>query len=223
MILTALLRAFPQIFTPQARGLLARTLLLTLLVFAMLGAGLWWGLRALIAWAGWAQGAGLAGAAAAAILGIVALWLLFRVVAMAILGFFSDSIVIAVETRDYPAAAVTARPVSFGGGLRFAFRSVARTVGWNLLFLPLYLLLLVTGIGTAIIFLGLNAYLLGRDLAEMVEPRHPDLPPIAGTRRWLMGLASALLFLLPVVNLLAPIWSAAMAVHMLHGRRRTIP
>jgi uncharacterized protein involved in cysteine biosynthesis len=34
-----------------------------------------------------------------------------------------------------------------------------------------------------------------------------------------MGLVSALLFLLPFINLLAPIWSAAMAVHMLHGVR----
>jgi uncharacterized protein involved in cysteine biosynthesis len=34
-----------------------------------------------------------------------------------------------------------------------------------------------------------------------------------------MGLVSALLFLVPVANLLAPIFSAAMAVHMLLGRK----
>lgn len=95
-----------------------------------------------------------------------------------------------------------------------------RTIGWNLLALPAYILLLATGVGTIGLFLTLNAYLLGRDLADMVEPRHPDLPPMARLDRWLMGLVSALLFLVPLVNLLAPIWSAAMAVHMLHGARR---
>ena len=35
----------------------------------------------------------------------------------------------------------------------------------------------------------------------MVEPRHPALPPIPRGSRWLMGLVSALLFLVPLVNL----------------------
>ena len=222
MIIAALLRAFPQIFMPAARGLLARTLLLTLLIFALLGVALWWGIGAFVGWMGWRTG-GFAEAAATAILAVLAFWLLFRAIAMAVMGFFADTIVIAVEQRDYPAAATTARPVSFAQGLRFALRSLARTIGWNLLAMPLYIALLVTGVGTIGLFLALNAYLLGRDLAEMVEPRHPDLPPIGRASRWLMGLASALLFLVPVVNLLAPIWSAAMAVHMLHGRKRMTP
>jgi len=44
-------------------------------------------------------------------------------------------------------------------------------------------------------------------------------PPLPRGGRWLMGLVSALLFLVPLVNLLAPIFSAAMAVHMLLGRK----
>lgn len=69
--------------------------------------------------------------------------------------------------------------------------------------------------------LTLNAYLLGRDLSDMVEQRHPGLPPIPRIDRWLMGLVSALVFVVPFINLLAPVWSAAMAVHMLHGARNT--
>ena len=90
-----------------------------------------------------------------------------------------------------------------------------------MLALPAYLFLLVTGVGTIALFLALNAYLLGRDMADMVEPRHPALPPIGRGSRWLMGLLSAIAFLVPLVNLLAPIWSAAMAVHMLHGQRKS--
>ena len=63
--------------------------------------------------------------------------------------------------------------------LSFALASLARTIGWNVIALPAYILLLVTGVGTVGLFLGLNAYLLGRDMADMVEPRHPALPPLS--------------------------------------------
>ncbi len=224
MILSAAFRALPQIFHPAARRVLLRSLLLTLLLFVLLGIGVGGGLHAFLLWMGWGGqaggGQGWAEATATGLVTLLAGWLLFRALAMAILGFFSDSIVIAVESESYAEAAAQARPVSVAQGLRFALASLARNIGWNLLALPFYIALLVTGIGTIGLFLALNAYLLGRDLADMVEPRHPELPPIGRSTRWLMGLVSAGLFLLPVVNLLAPIWSAAMAVHVLHGRKR---
>ncbi|HEX7782811.1 MAG TPA: EI24 domain-containing protein [Sphingobium sp.] len=220
MIVKALFRALPQIFHPAARAVLAKSLGLTLLIFAALGVGVWFGLRFLFVWMGWGEG-GLAGAAAAVVVVVTILvaWLLFRAVAMAVLGLFSDAIVIAVERESYPAAAAQARDLSVAAGLRFALRSVARTIGWNLVALPLYIALLVTGVGTLALFLALNGHLLGRDLADMVEGRHPELPAIPHGTRWAMGLVSALLFLVPVANLLAPILSAAMAVHVLHGQR----
>ena len=221
MILTALLRAFPTIFRPEALRLLAKTLLLTLLIFAVLGAGLWWLFHAVRLYLGWGQGAawsGVAEATVAAVVMIGAGWLLFRAVAMAVMGLFADDIVVAVERTHYPQAAMQARPIGAGRSLTIATRSLLRALGWNLLALPFYSVLLVTGIGTIGLFLALNGVLLGKDMAEMVEPRHPDLPPLSKSSRWLMGLVSALLFLIPLVNLLAPIWSAAMAVHMLHGR-----
>lgn len=219
MILHVLLRTFPQIFRPAARRLLIKSLLLTLIVFAGLGFGLFHALQILFQWQGWRLD-GPAVATLTAIGTAAAAWLLFRGVAMAIMSLFADDIVSAVERESYPAAVAGARPLGFVCSLRFAMRSLARTVGWNLLALPFYVLLLATGVGTISLFLALNGYLLGRDLADMVEPRHPGLPPITGRARWTMGFISALLFLLPVVNLLAPIWSAAMAVHMLHGRRK---
>ncbi|BAI95145.1 hypothetical protein Sj15T_30440 [Sphingobium sp. TA15] len=226
MVLAAALRAFPSIFHGAALRLLVKTLLLTLLAFALLAAALWTGIHAARLHFGWATGAGwggLAEATATAIAVIAVGWLLFRATAMAIMSLFADDIIVAVERDSYTAAAARARPVGWGRSLGFALRSVLRTLGWNLLALPAYLLLLVTGIGTLGLFLILNAALLGRDMADMVEPRHPDLPPIPRGGRWLMGLASALIFLVPGLNLLAPIWSAAMAVHMLHGARRNMP
>ena len=218
MVITAALRAFPAIFHPAALRLLGKTLLLTFLIFAMAGLGLWTAVHAVRVYFGWGGG-GLAEAAATA-LGVIALaWLLFRTIAMAAMNLFADEIIVAVERDSYPTAAAGARPLGFAASLRLALASAARTLGWNLIALPAYLLLLVTGVGTIGLFLALNAYLLGRDLADMVGPRHPGLPPISRLHRWLMGLASTLLFLIPLINLLAPIWSAAMAVHMLHGAR----
>ena len=96
--------------------------------------------------------------------------------------------------------------------------SLVRLVGGNLLALPVYILLLVTGIGTPIFALFVNALLLGRDLEAMVLARHPDRPRFDRPARWSLGLLSAASFVVPVANLLAPILSAAMAVHMLHLR-----
>ncbi|MFZ2995742.1 EI24 domain-containing protein [Sphingobium sp.] len=220
MVLTAALRAFPSIFHKRTLRLLGRTLLLTLVIFVGLAAVLWWGFHALRLHLGWGGG-GVAEATATVALMIGAGWLLFRAVAMAVMGLFADDIIEAVEQDRYPQAALTARPVGWARSGRYALASLARTIGWNLVALPGYILLLATGVGTIGLFLIVNAYLLGRDMADMVEPRHPALPPIARSSRWFMGLASALIFLIPLVNLLAPIWSAAMAVHMLLGRSRT--
>lgn len=218
MIVKALFRALPQIFHPAARAVLAKSLGLTLLLFAVLGVGVWFGLRYVFVWMGWGEG-GLAGAAAAVVVTVLVAWLLFRAVAMAVLGLFSDAIVIAVEQESYPSSAAQARDLSMAVGLRFALRSLTRTIGWNLVALPFYIALLVTGVGTLALFLALNGHLLGRDLADMVEGRHPELPAIPHGTRWAMGLVSALMFLVPVANLLAPILSAAMAVHVLHGQQ----
>ncbi|KEZ15678.1 Hypothetical protein precursor [Sphingobium yanoikuyae] len=221
MIITAALRAFPLIFHAAARRLLVKTLALTLLLFALLGVGLWGAFHATRLHFGWGEGDGWGGMAEAAATGlamIAASWLLFRTIAMLVMGLFADDVIEAVERDTYPQA--VGRSVGYARSLHYALRSVGRTLGWNLVALPAYVLLLVTGVGTIGLFLAVNAYLLGRDLADMVEPRHPGLPPIGRGNRWLMGLVSALLFLIPLVNLLAPIWSAAMAVHMLLGSRR---
>ncbi|KMS54002.1 EI24 domain-containing protein [Sphingobium cupriresistens] len=218
MVLTAALRAFPSLFHGAALRLLFKTLVLTLLIFAGSAGALWAGFHALRLHFGWGGG-GIAEATATALLMVGAGWLLFRAVAMAVMGLFADDIIEAVERDSYPQAALAARPVGWARSLRFAFASLARTLGWNLLALPAYILLLVTGVGTIGLFLMVNAYLLGRDMADMVETRHPALQPLSRGSRWLLGLVSALAFLIPLVNLLAPIWSAAMAVHMLLGRK----
>lgn len=218
MIVPAFLRALAQIGLPGVRAVLWRTLCLTLLVLALLGTGIWFGLHWLLIQLGWSQADGVGGALLSTLLIAIGVWLLFRIVAMAIVGLHADRIVVAVEQASYPARLAAARSVPFAMELRMTIRSTLRALGWNLAALPAYLLLLATGIGPPLLFLTLNAYLLGRDLAELVEARHPALPRFTSLARWQLGFASALLFLPPVVNLLAPVLGVAMATHMFHAR-----
>ncbi len=220
----AVLLALRQIAHPSTLRLVAQVAALTLLLFAALGAFGWlavtrWGAPLLAPWIDADTAGGLAILAA-----VLASWLLFRSAGMAVMGLFTDGVIAAVEADHYPAAARAAVPVPFSQGLRLGLRAGLRSVGWNLAALPLYLVLLVTGIGPFVLLLILNAVLLARDFEAMVAARHPDLPPrlLGPMRRWTLGLASSALFMVPVVNLAAPVFGAALAVHLLHTRPKGV-
>lgn len=100
-----------------------------------------------------------------------------------------------------------------------AMRSVMRVIGYNLLALPVYILLLITGVGTAIAFLLINALLLGRDLEDMLIARHGKAHgSISKLPRLLLGLLGTAGMLIPFLNLLVPVIATAMAVHLVHGK-----
>jgi CysZ protein len=151
-------------------------------------------------------------------------WLLWRAVAIAVIGLFADEVVEAVEARHYPDALKSAHHVSFARSLRMGLGSAARAVLANLVASPIYLALLITGVGTAAAFFLVNAWLLGRDFGDMVAARHmpPDALPAfrASTRvpRFLLGAAGTALLLVPILNLLGPLIGAAMATHFFHRR-----
>ena len=203
---------------------LAKSLLLTLAIFAVLGVALFYLLDWLLVWLGLDGDGGLL--AAIAVLAIVALsgWLLFRVVAIVVIGLFTEEIVDAVERKHYPHKAAIAKKASHAAQVRVALGSIGRVIGWNLLALPLYIVLLVTGVGTFVAFFLVNALLLARDLGELVAIRHVprdnwrDWLRSTRVRRLQIGLVAAALFVIPVANLLAPILGAAMAAHMLHAK-----
>lgn len=219
---TALALSIAQLGDRAVLGVLAKSLALTFALFVLLGAGVWWGVDALLA--SWTYHGALA-SAASLVVTILALWLLFRAVAVAVVGLFADTIVIAVERKHYPAALSTAWDVPFGRSLRMALASAGRFIAVNLMLAPLYLVLLATGVGTAAVFLAANAWLLGRDLGDMVSARH--LSPEAmrhwrqatAARQFLLGLAVTILFLVPFANILAPVIGAALATHVYHRSR----
>lgn len=222
---SALILTVRQLGDPAILWVLAKSLALTVLAFLILGAGLVAGARWASAAYGWGAEGGLAAAALAAIAGVAAAWLLFRAVAVPIIGFFADEVVAAIERKHYPEAAQAARTTSVAVSVRLGLASVARLIGINLLALPLYGLLLFTAIGPVVLFVAINALLLGRDLGEMVAVRHLDADArpswLRETRgeRALLGLGVTGLFLLPVVNFVAPILGAGLATHMFHRSR----
>ena len=219
----ALLLALKDLFDPRVLRILAQSLALTLLIFIAAGAAIFLGARwALRHWQ-WLGGDGAEIAGIAIALAFIGgSWLLFRAVAILVVGLFADGIVADIEGRSYPDAAQQAMPVSLAASLRLGLASVARLLAVNLLALPAYLLLLFTGVGLPLLAFAINAALLGHDLEAMVRARHPGQPPLDRKARWSLGALSAASFLVPVVNLLAPIASAAMAVHLLHLKGRDI-
>ncbi len=221
-VLISLLRAVRQMADPVVARVLMKTLLITGAVFMVLGFGLYLGLGELFAWAGWQSG-GLAEAAAAALIVVASAWLLFRIVALTVLQFFADEIVAAVEARHYPAAGRLARRLPLAREAANAGKGIARALAVNAVALPIALALWFTGIGPAIIFLGANAVLLGRELTDMTWLRH--VPPGAGAphpvpriEQIILGAIIAALMLVPLVNLAAPLVGAAAGAHLTHRR-----
>lgn len=215
--LHAFLLALRDLGSPRVLAILAQSVALTLLLLALAGAAIFFAARWAIDHWGWLDAAMRDMAGILVILGVIAgSWLLFRAVAIAVIGLFADGLVADIERRHYPAAAARAVDVGWGQSVRLALASLGRLIGGNLLALPLYVLLLVTGIGTPILALLVNALLLGRDLEAMVLARHPGRARFARSTRWPLGLLSAASFVVPIANLLAPLLGTAMAVHMLH-------
>ncbi|WP_210359385.1 EI24 domain-containing protein [Sphingomonas beigongshangi] len=218
----ALVLTLRQLGDPAILRVLAKSLAVTLVVFLAGGFGLFELLRRWLAGFAGGHDDGLAGVAAIAI-GLLAGWLLFRVVAIAIIGLFADDIVAAVETRHYPAAFAAARPVGVARAARMGLASALRACLVNLLMVPVYLALLFTAVGPVVAFTLVNAWLLGRDLGDMVASRHLDDATMRGWRRstavprFVLGLVATGLFVVPLLGLLAPIVGAAMATHLFHG------
>lgn len=219
----ALLFSIGQLGDPVFLKVLAKSLALTLVLFAIAGVGLYWLLYGFFGWLGWRETGGFAAAVAAVLIAAATGWLLFRVVAIAVIGLFTDEIVDAVEAKHYPHHHARATSAGYGAQVRVALASAGRAIGWNIVAAPLYILLMFTVIGPAIAFFLVNALLLARDLGELVAIRHVprerwrDWRRETRGKRMQIGLVAGGLFVIPVANLLAPILSAAMAAHMLHG------
>lgn len=227
MLTKAISLSFAQLGDRKIIAVFAKSMLITLVLAAALG-------FAAVKAAGWAMDGyadTIEDSAYVALHGLaqalsflIVMFFSFRIVAVPVIGFFGDEVVAAVEDRHYPDASAKAQRASFAVSLRLGVMSVLRLILVNLAALPVYLFLLITAVGPFVLFIALNALLLGRDMGEMVAVRHLDPPGVKqwlGNSRWeraALGLAITLLFLVPFANLIAPIIGAAVATHLFHRR-----
>jgi CysZ protein len=208
--------AFRQIFTPQFRAVLIKTLGLTLLLLALV----WLGLDRLVlhfvtvqtAWAATLlsiiTGVGL----------FIGLAFLLAPTSSLVAGLFLDELAEIVEREIYPPERIGhALPAGYAVWLAVRFALLSALV--NLIAL---MLLLVPGIN-AIAFFVANAYLLSREFFELAALRYRPLEEVRALRRrhplriFIAGLLIAALLAVPLLNLLTPLFGTAFMVR-LHKR-----
>ena len=223
----AALKAFIQMFSPEFRRMLFKSIGLAILVMVVVGIGLHRVLAELAA-----QGAAMAtGVDTSSHWGLKLLvWIVSFAAGLSIFAgaiflmpaitafvgsFFVDEIAEAVEHRYYPHDPP-------GHALPF-WRALIEGVSTALLAIAVYLcaapLLLFAGLGLIIMFLA-NSYLLGREYFLLAAMRFRVPAEAKVLRRahratvFLAGMVIALFVSVPVLNLAAPLFATAFMVHM---------
>jgi uncharacterized protein involved in cysteine biosynthesis len=215
----AILRAIGQLDDPDFQGVLARSLVYTVLAFAaLLGVAIWavHGAFTLHGWIAW-----LADAASGVLAALLAFWL-FLPVAGLIATLFFERVARAVERRHYPwlppahGAPIT---MQVWDGLTLAARILVLNI------VALALALALPGVGLVLGW-AVAAYAIGRGLFVAVAMRRMDRGPAESLyrdNRTSVLVAGALLALagyVPVLNLLVPVIGVAAMVHLLDATLR---
>ncbi|WP_306117264.1 MULTISPECIES: sulfate transporter family protein [unclassified Roseitalea] len=226
MLYQAARKALGELFDPALRQVLWKSVGLTI-------AGLiaiWFAVRWLVEWAAlpyltafvsplalpeWTGLVGVFAAITAGIVLAIALAFLIGPVSAIIAGVFLDDVAEHVERQDYPADA-PGTPVPLGRSVVLSVKFFGVVVAGNLAAL---LLLLVPGINL-VAFLVVNAYLLGREYFQFAAMRFHDEATVHRLRSQysatviMAGLLIAGFMAIPIVNLMTPLFGAALMVHL---------
>jgi len=210
--------AFGVVREPFAWGVMLLGLAGSLLLFAAIAGMVWW----LIGSMEWTQSGWFAGTrwdewllgGMGTLVVLVIGWFAFPLVVTSVAGMFLESLADRIERRHYPDAPVP-RHMSVGEQIRASLRMLLRALGWNLLALPFYFIPVVN----VLVYAVLNALLLSREYFQVVALRHVALEQtraIYQNHRARMirgGLMLALMFVIPGLNLFAPLLATAWMVH----------
>ena len=218
-------RAAGQLFAPEFRSVLWKSLGLTILLLLVA----WIALEAVIStflapflgpwpWLAtalvWLMGTGMF---------IGAIFLVAPVSAM-FAGVFLDDVALAVEQRNYPGDR-PGTPMAMMPSIWLAVKFTVLVVAANLLAL---LLVLLPGINFAIFFL-LNGYLVGREYFQFAAMRFCSEKDAETLRLansgivFMAGLVIAGFMAVPILNLATPVFAAAMMVHLHKGLSQRDP
>ena len=218
MLIQAAFAAWRQVLSRPLRRILWRSLGLTLALLALL----WFGLTRLFGYylkgnplsvdypildgfAFFLAGAGL----------LIALIYVLPAVSALVAGFFLDDAAEIVERTDFPGEP-PGRALPAGRALLYGMRFAGLALLVNLAALTLFFVPVVN----VVAFFAANAYLLGREYFELAAGRFRPLTEAAEMRRehrvtvMLAGAMVAGLVLVPVLNLLTPLFGIALMVHV---------
>ncbi|WP_082505711.1 sulfate transporter family protein [Aureimonas sp. Leaf324] len=227
MILASAGRALGDVFSPPFRAALWKSLGLTAVVLVALWFAVRWLFEAEVIpfvsqfspdMPAWVDNAGtLAGWAAGVALAFLLAFLIAPVSAV-IAGLFLDDVAEVVERDDYPGHAV-GRALPLGRSIVLSVKFFGVVILGNLLAFAL-LLVPVVNFGA---FFVINGYLLGREYFEFAALRYRSEEEVRALRSryggtvFAAGLLLAAFLAVPILNLLTPLFAAAMMVH-LHQR-----
>ena len=212
-MLAAASLAFRDILSPPFRGVLLKSLALTLALLAVLWALVAW-LLASVVTLPW-EGLDTAFSVLTGVGLLVGLAFLVAPVTALFAGLFLDDIAEIVERTHYPDEPMgRSQPVlaSFVTSLRF----LGAVILVNAIALPL---VLVVGFGF-LVFLLANGYLLGREYFELTALRHHSPGEVHRLRArnagriFAAGLLIAAFLAVPILNFLGPLFATAFMVHV---------
>ncbi|MGA7711782.1 MAG: EI24 domain-containing protein [Rhizomicrobium sp.] len=210
----SLRKAAKVVFDPAFSRVVTKALLLSLILYGALFVAVWYGVHHLpMLGAAWVNDLL---AMLAMILMVVLPFFLGAPVAAFFGSFFLDEIAAEIEARYYPTDP-PASGAAFGSKLHPGIRLALLIVGIDLVLLPADVG--VPGIGEIATII-INGWLLGREYFELVALRHISRSAVDSLRRrhrgglFAAGIVISLATLVPIVNLLAPLFAAAFMVHM---------
>lgn len=224
MIFQAAAAAASKLLTPEFRAVFFKSLGLTILVLIALWFGIGWLFEAFAVdplgamlpdmpqWAGWL---GLFAAIFAGLALALGLGLLIAPITAIIAGFFLDDVAEVVERQDYPTDP-PGQALPFVTAAFVSAKFLGLVIIGNLFAL---FLLLIPGVNIAAFFV-VNGYLLGREFFEFAAMRFRSEAEAKELRRrnagtvFGAGLLIAAVLSVPIVNLLTPLFAAAMMVHL---------
>lgn len=218
MLIQSTYAAIKQAVSPAMRAILLKSLALTIGLLVLV----WAALTRLVTWLiqdnAWSEAYPFIDPLAAFLAGaglFFGLVYFLPAVTAVVAGFFLDDAAEIVERTDFPAdppGKEASLGTSIFQGLRFAGLALLVNLGaLAFFFVPVV---------NVVVFFVANSYLFGREYFELAAMRHgtpataADLRQRHSTMAWGAGAIVAAVMLIPIVNLLTPLFAIALMVHV---------
>lgn len=224
-----ILKSLQQLFDPAMIKVLFVCALISLLILFFLGGGLYWGMMQVpfsdIPWiGGWlvtsTLGDWVLSATMLAFTAITGVFV-FPYILLFVSSFFQERIIGLVEDKHYPNL-----PAPMGQRMRdewiLQLKFLAKVIGVNVIFTPLYLVLMFTGFGAVLLSALVNGYLIGVEYYSMVGLRRLSVRQHEESVRQnrvtvhFTGVLIYALMLMPFINLLMPVFACMIMTHLFH-------